>query len=593
MKTSLRILFFAFVIQGLAVNFSFAQLNGSCAAIIYGQNKVCPSGCTTLNAQFGSSALCTNVTYQWAPGGQTTSSIVVCPKATTTYTVNACCTSPNPCCDTAVFTVMVAPTMTVAITGPNTVCAGQGSSLCAGSGLTGVTYLWVPGAQTTNCIYASPSVTTTYTVTLTNQLGCTAIDSFKLNVINCNVSPCTASITGKTQVCSGGCTTLNAGFSTSLNYSSLTYQWMPGGQTTSSIVVCPTAATSYSVVVCCISIPNNCCDTASISVSISLPPVVKISGPDTICSGQGTNLCANTGVSYLWMPGNLTTSCINASPSATTTYTVIITDANGCSGMDTFRLNVKTCTSTGCVASIYGQNKICAGSCTTLNAWLSSNINCTSTTYIWSAGGQTTSSIVVCPTSTTTYMAMICCNGSSSSCCDSASFTVIVMPSPTVTVLGPTSICAGQTATLCDGSGNLGFTYSWMPGGQTTNCITDAPSSTTTYTLTLTGPNGCVSSTTHMLTVINCTTDMMENVLSNQINIFPNPFSDQTTIHIFNAQVIPSELCIYNLLGVEVKRIHLENVETTISRENLSSGIYYYRLSQQGRSMGNGKLVIE
>ena len=590
MKTSLRILTLLFLITCAGINSASAQIT-ACTTSITGQNKICAGGCATLNAFYANPGICSGVTYQWATG-QTTSSIVVCPSITTTYIVMGCCTSPNQCCDTTSFTVLVAPNPTVTITGTDTICSGQSTTLCANtmSG-NGNTYLWMPGGQTNMCIVETPTITTTYTATITAMSGCSGSSTYTVNVINCNVPPCVASINGSTQICGAGCTILSAGFSTTLNCPGLSYSWFPGGQTTSSIVVCPTSSTSYSVIVCCNDL-SGCCDTASVTVNVSTPPVVMISGSDTICSGQGTALCtgAMAGASYLWMPGAQTTACMYAAPTITTTYTATVTDANGCSGASTFTLTVIPCSTGGCTASLTGQNKVCSGSCATLSASMNSNSSCMSLSYQWFPGGQTTSSIVVCPTATTSYVAMVCCNGMTTSCCDTAAFTVTVDQLPVVTVTGPTSICNGQTTTLCV---NSGVSWLWMPGNITTMCAVVSPASTTTYTVTVTDANGCSAATTHVLTVITCTTGAEENYFSDQVELFPNPFSEYVTVRIQDARLLPCEMKIYNLLGTEVKRTGIESSEIKIYRDNLPSGIYFYKLSQKERTVANGKIIIK
>lgn len=64
------------------------------------------------------------------------------------------------------------------------------------------------------------------------------------------------------------------------------------------------------------------------------PAVASItpSGATTFCGSGTVTLTANAGgASYLWSPGGATTAAITVSPSSTTTYTVVVTGANGCS----------------------------------------------------------------------------------------------------------------------------------------------------------------------------------------------------------------------------------------------------------------------
>lgn len=81
-----------------------------------------------------------------------------------------------------------------------------------------------------------------------------------------------------------------------------------------------------------------------------LPPAVvpADAGNDrTICEGESTQLNASGGVSYSWSPaaGLSCTDCANpiASPASSTTYTVTVIDAGGCTGTDSVRITVQPC----------------------------------------------------------------------------------------------------------------------------------------------------------------------------------------------------------------------------------------------------------
>ncbi|MEW6470629.1 MAG: T9SS type A sorting domain-containing protein, partial [Bacteroidota bacterium] len=56
---------------------------------------------------------------------------------------------------------------------------------------------------------------------------------------------------------------------------------------------------------------------------------VSAGNNQTVCAGGSVTLCASGAVSYLWTTG-ATTSCITVSPTASSTYSVIGTDALGC-----------------------------------------------------------------------------------------------------------------------------------------------------------------------------------------------------------------------------------------------------------------------
>jgi gliding motility-associated-like protein len=127
---------------------------------------------------------------------------------------------------------------------------------------------------------------------------------------------------------------------------------------------------------------------------------------------------------------------------------------------------------------------ICTGASSTLSAT-------GATTYTWSAnaGSVNTSTATVSPTVNSTYTVSASKNG----CSNSATVAVSVGPPPTVSVTATqTTICAGNSTTL---TGAGAGTYTWMPGGSTTNPLTVSPTVTTTYSV-MGSSGGCKDSAT-------------------------------------------------------------------------------------------------
>jgi hypothetical protein len=122
--------------------------------------------------------------YSWNTSA-TTSSIIVTPTITTTYTVIG---TNGSCSNTRTISVAVnsAPSIT-ALSSSSLICVGQSAVLTATS--SAITYTWSTGSNSSS-ISISPTVTTNYTVSGTNAAGCVS-----LTVISQSVSPCTG-ITG-------------------------------------------------------------------------------------------------------------------------------------------------------------------------------------------------------------------------------------------------------------------------------------------------------------------------------------------------------------------------------------------------------------
>jgi subtilisin family serine protease len=85
-----------------------------------------------------------------------------------------------------------------------------------------------------------------------------------------------------------------------------------------------------------------------------------------------------------------------------------------------------------------------------------------------------------------------------------------------------------------------------------------------------------------------------EEKIENTLSVYPNPFSNSTSIKYDFENSGNGEIKIFNLLGKEVKSISLENSsgEFILNRETLSSGIYFCRLTLNGKIIAANKLII-
>lgn len=131
---------------------------------------------------------------------------------------------------------------------------------------------------------------------------------------------------GSTQFCKGGQVQLmaTAGYTT--------YRWNTGDSTTAII------ARNNGMYVVTIRDARNCAGTDSVKVTVWELPEANAGDDVTISLGATIQLNASGGESYLWRPGEwLSDSAIPnpyATPWLTTTYTVFVTDSNGCINSD-------------------------------------------------------------------------------------------------------------------------------------------------------------------------------------------------------------------------------------------------------------------
>ncbi|HRG01697.1 MAG TPA: choice-of-anchor L domain-containing protein [Bacteroidia bacterium] len=286
-------------------------------------------------------------TYTWNTGA-TTSTNVISPSITTTYTVTGqtaagCFAVP------AIVTVTVLPTINPALVSSSpTVCLTKTVSVSTASVVPGLTYTWQPtsaisGANNNFSITALPPSTATvvYTVTISNGI-CVGTNTIQIQI---KTPPDIKNITtlNNDTICVGGCVTFSANTTGSMP---IFYQWYyQSGVGTSSVGVAPEAcypsAGSFSVV----ATASNTCGVDTLIktnfVTVFDMPVLQVSNDTTINIGESATVSASGGVSYSWSPNiNGTIACPTCSstvvsPTLTTNYIVVASNSIYCKVQDT------------------------------------------------------------------------------------------------------------------------------------------------------------------------------------------------------------------------------------------------------------------
>lgn len=260
-----------------------------------------------------------------------------------TYTVTLVMTSALGCKETIVKQVIVPPIISVNASPGQVTC----TNLCTGqstasiiNGVAPYTYQWNdPQSQTTAT--ATGLCPGTYTVTITDSLGCVATTSVTIG----NPPVLTAQGSVTYAYCNGMC----IGTATAQVQGGTppyTIQWNDPNSQTGPVAsgLCPGF---YQAIITDV---NGCTtDTINVEVLFStyIPPVDATISADSIYIGQTVNLQAITpcNCSYSWIPAssvsNPSIQNPTATPSQSTVYYVTITDANGCTNLDSVSVEVK------------------------------------------------------------------------------------------------------------------------------------------------------------------------------------------------------------------------------------------------------------
>ena len=197
------------------------------------------------------------------------------------------------------------PSAAITASGSLTICQGSDVTLTANAG---TSYIWWTSETTQSIVVSTGGAVA---VTVTDSCGIASSSPVTITV----VPAATISASGNATVCANSCTTLSAS-------GGISYSWNPSAQTGSSVSVCPTVTTTYTVTG---TNANGCTYNDTITVTAYPVPVITLGGNTTVCAGQSTTLCASGGVFYSWST-SATTSCIVVSPTANTTYTIIVSD---------------------------------------------------------------------------------------------------------------------------------------------------------------------------------------------------------------------------------------------------------------------------
>jgi len=363
---------------------------------ITGPTSICANVQATLDAGPGYAA------YQWSGGLGTNQTITV---EEGTYSVTV--TSSDGCTAEDSHTIVETPFVPV-ITGTQMICqTSDSTTLDAGGPYAAYAWSANAGGATTQTI--TTSMPGTYTVTVTDLLGCIGSASFTVS----NHPVPFVNITGSPDFCVGGNTTITA-------TAGYTYVWNNTATTPDLTLNTPGL---YSVTV---TDANGCTNTDDFTVNQPYQETVQITGSFVFCPGDQATLSVPGGyASVLWSTGE-TANTINVSTEGE--FSVIVVDPDGCIAYDTVLTDENAMLS----PQITGNTSICDNSSTILDAGPGFD------NYVWSAnaGGATTQTVSV--NAPGTYTVTV---SSNAGCVGQDDITVVQFLSPSATVTPTATAC--------------------------------------------------------------------------------------------------------------------------------------------------------
>lgn len=276
----------------------------------------------------------TTVTFRFYASGQTTTGgwgFTSASATTENLVVGGTSVAAGAPCPT-----LVAPTATGA-----SICSNSSASLTATSAQTGSILKWYDVATGGSSLFTGSSFTTPVLSTTTSYWvqdsvsGCPAGPRTEVVVTISGTAP-TVTAGSNSAICAGGTINLTAN-----TVAGAVYGWT-GPNSFTSAVQNPSipSATALASGVYTLSITAGGCNaaTGTVNVIVNALPTVNAGVDKSVCTGSSVTLAALGANTYTWSPAtglsSATGNTVTANPTATTTYTVSGTDANGCVGTD-------------------------------------------------------------------------------------------------------------------------------------------------------------------------------------------------------------------------------------------------------------------
>jgi len=510
---------------------------------------ITPNGATTF-CQGGSVSLdagSSYTSYHWNNGATTE---IITSNVSFNYIVTV--TNSNGCSASASQTVTVnpVPVPVVSSNSNTTFCSGDSVEL-----YTDVysSYHWSNGA-TTQSFYAMNAGT--YTVTVTNNFGCTATATSP--VITVHSLP-TVAITGATSICTGDSSLYLRSTS---GYPS--YMWSTGA-TADSIQVLISGA--YTITVTDL---NGCMNSVSHSVIVDSILHPSITGATAICAGTSTTLNAGMYLHYSWNSGAATTQSITRDTAGT--YVVTVHNDSTCQGTDSVTVIVNPLPTPAITSN--GPDTFCAGGSVTLDAGVFAS-------YLWNINNDSVETNIAIISGNYT-VTVTDANG----CTKTASKTVDVIPLPP-----PFAIyyLSGQLFSASTTNNQWYRNDTLIVGATGQHYI---PSQTGTYTDIVT-INGCSTESSDSIIVTEIGAGINEISTNNHFNLFPNPNNGNFTLSYSLSSPLQTQFIIKDFVGRTVySQPIINSSQSTIDLSYLSNGIYYWETISNNSILEKGKIAV-
>lgn len=435
-------------------------------ANIIGPTNICFG--STANLSVNASGGTLPYTYQWS-SGETTQNIG--PKLPGMYIVTVTDNSASPCSAKDTIFVVEDPPLNVTI--PNSIVTCDTFALVkavVSGGRPNYTYLW-SNLQTTDSIYAYSG---RYWVTVTDSLGCTAVDS-------CQVQASNSTMLVNVDVPPGTCIGDSSFISADVIGNSGPYTATWSNSSIGDSVFVPRGTYCVTIVDSNGCIATACNTLVTDSVKFDVYPVhincfgVSNGAAHTVVTGGFPQF------SYQWSGNGNTDTTSSSSGLSAGNYNITVTDSLGCTLTKNVTITQPTQIQLNVTKTDASCNSLCDGIATVT---VSGGVGPYSVYWpILGVTGNTVSNLCA-----QTYSIIVTDDNG----CSTVGSVVIGQPAPISVVFNTIpSNCkkADGSLSVNTSGGTAGYTYNWLPGGQTTPAISGLVSGT--YCVEVTDSRGC------------------------------------------------------------------------------------------------------
>ena len=462
------------------------------------------------------------------------------------------------------------------VTTQDTVCLGATGKIYTVNGSTGSTYNWIITNGTKATGGTSDSITVNWNSTGStgrvrvierNAAGCDG-DTVTMNVIL--VPSATGKLEGADSICFNKIPNANKLKVTFTGTAPFSYVWNNGA---TNATISGLAAGNY---LATISDANGCVTTTSVTVansSGSLSTSATTTNATCIAADGSATVSANGGTapfSFAWNNGQ-TSATANALSAGS--YSVTVTDANGCVSTANATVNASN---GGLSASASTSNAICTSATGTATATASNGT--APYNFLWNNGASTSSLNNLLPGnySVTAVDANGCIATANATVGSSTGNLSATASSTDVTTNGGNN--GSVDITVSGGTAPFGFAWS---NGATTEDLAAVVAGT--YTVTITDANGCAITQSATVNQPPVAIELTANNWS--ATIFPNPTENQSMVSVELGTTANVRIRLINSLGQIIQSSEYSdvmNVQHSLNVSELPAAIYMVEIKADG-----------